>query len=364
MAENNSSDDIVSLEALVKNETSDQRSATIAGAPVPQSAAPGEHPSEGGPADVGGAAAALAKAEPSIEQIEHALSVLDPGFSESLKEIHPNPDASKPEIEPIDLEPLVAKERAFAQAKGLKKILMIAILVPVNRVSGFSSGVMVLIERARTSGVGLAKEFALAALEGAKHGAKAALEGLKSPIKILLGLPKRSKLLLVVALGLAAALTAIVRVTFKGFDQVLPSMEIDYLRSFADVADAKFTYDRKEPMEDLNNPLLHPEHVVAIEKVIANLRPGQDESGEPTNPMAMIEVYVDTTTKESAIEIKDREPEVRDVISRTIEQMPYNEVITFDGKNKLKNFIRKNLNELLTKGRIRRVYFKTLVLKP
>ena len=58
------------------------------------------------------------------------------------------------------------------------------------------------------------------------------------------------------------------------------------------------------------------------------------------------------------------EAEARDAISTTRLQMSYDELSTEAGKSKLKVVLRKNLNEVLSTGRVRRVYFKSIIVKP
>jgi flagellar basal body-associated protein FliL len=97
-----------------------------------------------------------------------------------------------------------------------------------------------------------------------------------------------------------------------------------------------------------------------IERIVANLR----RNSPSPNPMTMMELYIETSSQDAAIELRDREGEARDVIGRTLNRMPYDELTSAAGKNKLKVFLRQDLNSIMTKGRIRRVFFKSLILKP
>jgi flagellar basal body-associated protein FliL len=206
----------------------------------------------------------------------------------------------------------------------------------------------------RGSALSIAKHCLQAAVGGLKSG----LGTVKSLVSQFMALPGRSKLMALVVVVLAVALVFVLRLTVKG--RSMPEMGPGFLTSFEDVADQKFEYDPHETMEEFNNPLLHPENVVQLEKIVVNLAQPEDGS----NPMGMFELYVETSSHESAIEIKDREIEARDTVARTLEQMRYDDLITLEGKNKLKLMIRKNLNTLLTQGRVRKVFFKTVVLKP
>ncbi|MBN8539676.1 MAG: flagellar basal body-associated FliL family protein [Deltaproteobacteria bacterium] len=161
-----------------------------------------------------------------------------------------------------------------------------------------------------------------------------------------------------------AVLGALILVVAK-FSQgkLLPKTEREWIASFEEKADGVFTYERNDPFEDFNDPILHPEYVVVIERVIVNLA-RTPEAEEGSNPMAAFEFYIQTDNQESAIEVKDRNIEVRDVLARAVERMTYPELATEEGKQKLKLVLRKDLNLIMTKGRVRRVFLKTIVLNP
>jgi flagellar basal body-associated protein FliL len=144
---------------------------------------------------------------------------------------------------------------------------------------------------------------------------------------------------------------------------LLPKTQREWIASFTDVADGVFHYEANESFEDFNDPVHHPEFVVAVERIVVNLRRSSDASPN-SNPMAAFEFFVQADSQSGAIEVKDRNVEIRDQIARAIEQLTYSELSTEEGKSRLKLLLRKELNEIMTKGRIRRVYFKTIVLNP
>ncbi len=149
--------------------------------------------------------------------------------------------------------------------------------------------------------------------------------------------------------------------TFKG--GLLPSPKREWVASFVEIADGVFTYEESAGFEDFNDPLHHPEYVVLFERIVVNLARSETASAE-ARPMAALELYIQTENQEAAIELKDRKVEVRDTVGRAVERMTYSELSSEEGKAKLKLLIRKELNEKLIKGRVRRVYFKTIVLNP
>jgi len=146
--------------------------------------------------------------------------------------------------------------------------------------------------------------------------------------------------------------------TIRGERLVHPA-ESPLLKSFEQVANRIEILKTDEPMEQFDSPLRNPEYVVLYKKMFVNLK----STTQNRNPMAAFEIFIEANSQESAIELKDRERQFKDVIARIFEAMPYDEIITAEGKNKLKLIIRRDLNQVINKGRVKKVYFKTLFYK-
>ena len=338
MAEN--ADDVVPLEDLVKDQPA--RPPGAADAADPQ-AKPGE-PAKAAKVDTG----------VSLDDLESILAEEDPGFAESIKEIQ-NQSAvhDDVEIDSLDLDSLLSGRDLSGRAKEAWKFLKRpreALKLVATRVKGRAKEI-------REAAIPAMKATAANAKTTLTAQAKGSVAKIKSGLAAFREMPRLSKLLIVCVFVMAGLAFAVIKVTLTG--RFLPGLQSDFLDSFADVADQKFVFADDEPMDDFSDPLMHPEHVVLINRMMVNLR--TEGAG---NPMGLFEFYIEASTQEGAIELKDREVEVRDTLARTLEQFPYEELVTADGKAKLKVILRKNLNEFATKGRIRRVFFKTIVLKP
>lgn len=169
---------------------------------------------------------------------------------------------------------------------------------------------------------------------------------------------KMSLLVAIVVLGLLIFVGA---KTIQG--TLLPTVERAWIANFTEFADGKFTYESNGSFEDFNDPLLHPEFVILVERIVVNLS-RTPQAPESANPMAAFELYLQTDNQDAAVEIKDRSVEIRDAVARSVERMTYPDLADEDGKAKLKLLIRKDLNEIITRGKVRRVFFKTIVLNP
>lgn len=343
------SDDILSLEDLLREDSAAKPAGSVAGAPVP----PGK---QSAPTETQATAAATAAPTNGTSDVDALLAVADPEFAAQMK------DLSELKADDVsidgDIDTEVEQVRKEAAIKGYKKFVLLFVTRPLRRLAALVTQLQGFFKWVKEFGVPAAIAGAKKALAIAKTAIVAGAGKLKAGLDWFKALPRKSKALLVLAGALALVAVAVAQFTLKR--TLFPNMDVDYLTSFETVADAKYTIGKDEKWTDLNDPLLHPEHVVLIERIISNLR----SSGPGSNPMALIDLYIESANQEVAIELKNREGEARDVIGTTLLQMSYDELITEAGKTKLKVFLRKNLNEVLSTGRVRRVYFKSIIIKP
>ena len=296
----------------------------------------------------------------ATDKIDEILAVEDPEFTaglEELKAIGSEPVES--EVVPdAEIENVVTREKAELSAKGPKKIFVFLVKRPMRKLKQLAFTLKNFGVWLRVSGVPMLIAGLKKVGHALKSGAGAVAGAIKSTLAKFGALPLKSKLLVVFVALLGGASVTMTLIAYRG--NFLPSLEKNFLLNFGTVASEKFEIEKDAKWVDLNDPMLHPEHIVLIERLIVNLKPPEDGA----NPMALIDLYLEAGSQEGAVELKDRDSEARDVISRTLEQLSYDELMTDEGKNKLKVFIRKNLNDFLTRGRIRRVFFKSIVLKP
>jgi flagellar basal body-associated protein FliL len=134
----------------------------------------------------------------------------------------------------------------------------------------------------------------------------------------------------------------------------------DLLLGLHQVAQKEFRYSPDEKLQKFYFAFPQPEHTFLLKKIVVNLTP---EYGH-TNPMGTFEFHVSIDSKDTALEIKDREQEFLDILQRTVEGMRYKEMVTKQGKNKIKNNIKFEFNRALNQGRVKTLYIRTIVLKP
>src|SRR5262249_53247033 len=95
-------------------------------------------------------------------------------------------------------------------------------------------------------------------------------------------------------------------------------------------------------------------------KVKVNLR----HTDEHPNPMGAFELVVQLDSKDTAIEMSDREVEFFDLLQRTMEDESYDSMDSELGKGRFKSKLKHEFNQLLTQGWVKDINFKTAILKP
>ncbi|MEZ4872168.1 MAG: flagellar basal body-associated FliL family protein [Bdellovibrionales bacterium] len=179
-----------------------------------------------------------------------------------------------------------------------------------------------------------------------------------SQLKNFVKLPWKVKLLGFVALA-SAVLTVLAAI--KSTEGIwLPILKDKPVTSFYGKAQYVGTFSSPPTLQMYHNAFPQPEYTLLLKHMVVSLKRATFE----TTPMAAFEFFLNLDSQDTAIEVKDREPQVLDAIQRIIEGYTYEELSTFQGLKDMKRDIRKEVNSMLNFGLVRDVYIKTKVLKP
>jgi flagellar basal body-associated protein FliL len=140
----------------------------------------------------------------------------------------------------------------------------------------------------------------------------------------------------------------------------LPQLAEPVLRNFEAVADKVETYDAKDDGESFYSAFPQERHEFLFPKMKVNLR----RTSENPNPMGAFEVIVLLDSKDTAIEVRDREVEIFDQLQRVFEEESFTDLESELGKSRLKSRLKRELNQKLTQGWAKDISFKTFILKP
>lgn len=102
-------------------------------------------------------------------------------------------------------------------------------------------------------------------------------------------------------------------------------------------------------------------NILLIPKMVVNLKKSS-QSGE--NPMGAFEFFLEGIAPEVPLEIKDREVEIRDLMQRVAEEFTFDQVDSPEGKRLLCDRLKREINAVLSTGKIKKVWIKTVIVKP
>lgn len=208
----------------------------------------------------------------------------------------------------------------------------------------------------------IAKDFAHWAIEQIKTQVpiliKATTQFLKNQAKAFAKLSTLQKISLVSAIALCAVMYGLLKMNLKG--QWIPLMDLPELKRFSQIADHEVDIGEEKEFVPLYLAFSLPQYEFLLPKFKCNLRP----TAEHAWPMAAMELIITLDSRDTAIEMKDREAAVFDRVQRVIEGMSYEQMSNPIGKEHLKTLVKKNLNTILTQGWVEEVNYKTLVIKP
>jgi flagellar basal body-associated protein FliL len=298
----------------------------------------------------------------SLESLDSILEKEDPEFTKGLGNISPDDLSNPVVIEESDLVYRLEVEIAYWNRQGGWRRKMAQAFPIIPRITYFlrlrHMALRLTWRKFKEQAIHFLKSIGpnLKHWFSAQMGKfKAWLGELGATFKAFSLVQKLGVLVLVAATGVGGV------VLYKiATNKLIPHKEELFLPTLEDWADKKeyFEADQVEPFYDSTRVA---QNIFSTSKIFANIRKSS-QSGP--NPMAALEFYVEGTDADVVVEIKDREPEVKDLFLRVVEDMNYDQISSVEGKQMLCERLRKEINKILTKGKVRRIFYKTAVIKP
>jgi flagellar basal body-associated protein FliL len=297
----------------------------------------------------------------SLEDLDNLMNQVDPGFNESLEAIKKEAVTDTAAIEALqvgDSQVDVGGDDE-AQKPNVKKKFFALLAWPFVRAGQWL----------RMRGVALkyrAILFKDQSIQFVKHELPERLRYLKSLlIAGITWIKKHVNYFFALTWPQKIAGTCALLFVLAGFyfgakvfsTQWLPTWRNPIIGSYTKQADAVWSV--KDPKDYINFFQAFPEIEIPflLTKIIVNLAPSPGSK----HPMGAFEFYLGLDAKETAIEVKDREKEVIDLVQRTVEEFTYDEVMSQIGQVRMKARIRDAINSILNQGNVTKVYISTMV---
>ncbi len=178
------------------------------------------------------------------------------------------------------------------------------------------------------------------------------------PIVAFMQASRLQQLSILVLIAMLAGVIWTFRANLQGI--WIPHLTKPILTSLENHADLVERFDPKDGAESFYSAFPQERHEFLFEKFRVNLK----RTEENPWPMGAFEVIVEVDSKDTAVEVRDREVEFHDLIQRIFEEETYNDLASDLGKARLKSRIKRELNQHLTQGWTKEVNFRTFILKP
>ncbi|WP_413582457.1 flagellar basal body-associated protein FliL [Bdellovibrio sp. HCB288] len=298
----------------------------------------------------------------SLDSLDSILEKEDPEFAKSLQTIGPDDPSNPIVIEESDLEYKLADEVKYWERQDGWRKKLVKFLPFIPRISYFIRLQHMALRLSWRKFKEQAIQFLKNLGPNLKQGIGNLIAGLKSWIGNLVTTIKGFSVVQKIGLAFLVVATGVGGVVLYKIatNKLIPAHEELFLPTLEEWADKKEIYqaDQVEPFYDSTRVA---QNIFSTQRIFANVRKSS-QSGP--NPMAALEFFVEGTDADVVVEIKDREPEVKDLFLRTVEEFTYDQLSSAEGKQMLCERLRKEINKILTKGKVRRIFFKTAVIKP
>lgn len=195
----------------------------------------------------------------------------------------------------------------------------------------------------------------LRTLRETRQGFKQQVSGAGKSFKRMSG---KRKLLLLLTLLFLGGLSYTGYLVLTG--RFMPKPREIFIANFEDMGAEVFDYDPNEPQEFFYNNVRSAPNLLLIPKIIVNIRPSANSG---PNPMLAVEFFADGIGPDVILEMKEREPMLRDQIQRRLEDFNFDVLDTPQGKQEMTQALLRDLNRSLTQGQLRALRIKTIVLK-
>ena len=305
----------------------------------------------------------LSSREISLEDLDQLLESEDPGFTASLESVRAIVPDSTVTIDPTDIEGLEGAEsgEGAASSSRFKRLKLFSAL----RLNRITERLGLAVYRGRR----FIKSFGRQAVVFLKARPKELFFYLLSTARTSFQYAKYGRarlakaswseraawLVLTLAIGFSVWMLA---QNLRG--SWLPHLGPPVLARFTPYADFVETYSRKEPGESFYAAFPQERHEFLFGKMKVNLR----RTAEHPIPMGAFELVAQVDSKDTAIELNDREIEFSDLLQRVFEEESFTDLESEAGKGRVKGRLKRELNQRLTQGWVKDINFKTFILKP
>jgi flagellar basal body-associated protein FliL len=290
----------------------------------------------------------------NTDLFDQALMEADPEFVKGLSDIGPDINAANviddAALEPSDLD----GENAEMDLGDLTLMGRVRRLWQKTKLK-FKRRWKVFTTQALLFVTETIPELGKQGLQGAKHLAG----NIQSLLKALLKLNGKQKLSILVMMIFFALGVGVILKSMK--NGILPEYNQIVIPRLDDFANKIFFVEQKDAYDVFYDSARASQNLVSLKRMVFNIQASRSSGRQP---MAAVELFIEGYSPDVIIEIKDREPELLDLLQREGEQLTYDQLSTAEGKRNFSEKLQNTVNQVLTEGKVKKIYLKNFILKP
>jgi flagellar basal body-associated protein FliL len=280
----------------------------------------------------------------SLDKLDELINENDPEFKKTVDSIQAETGGKDLNLDLIDLDAVLEEEEQRSFKARIRRLR-----------NYFRNWIVIITENMKIFVVEGVPAFFKRTKAGTSRLSAAISEGLRQ-----FSFWPAQKKMATIGIILGVILTGVYVYLAATRDLVSLKTEL-FVTSLEDWSEQTEIYDPETESEPFYDSARASQNMMSLPKMVVNLRRSARSS---PNPMGAFEFFVEGNSPDVMVEIKDREFEVKDLFLRDLEEFTFDQVDTADGKQLLLEKLRRDLNTILTKGRVRKIFFKTAIVKP
>lgn len=281
----------------------------------------------------------------SLNKLEKAIQDNDPEFQGAITDLTAMANENL-NLELVDIDKILEEQKSKtlkARAKRLVSFLNAKLVKLVLFLKWFAEYVF--------------KEVLPRFLALVKSGVGKVGVQVKAGLQVFSTFDKKKKIISIVLLlgciGLAGYFAKLIKTG------IIAKEQKPFIYSMEELSENKYFYE-KDQLEDFYSSPRFNQNLISLRRMVVNIKKSKNSS---ENPMGAFEFFLQGNSSDVMIEVKDRESEVLDTFQAEIRGFSYDDLDTFEGKTKLTEKLKNAINEILVRGKINKIYYKTFVLK-
>jgi flagellar basal body-associated protein FliL len=282
----------------------------------------------------------------SLNKLEKAISDNDPQFQDAIQDLTAIANENL-NLELVDIDKVLEEEKS--------KSLKVRFRRAVNFVNAKYVKVLMFLKWFLEYFI---KELLPQIISKVKKNIQSVVASIQQTLSAFKEFSRAKKIMAIVLfLGSLGASFYFVKM-FKG--GLIGKEQKPFIYSIEEISEKKYFFEKEDQQEDFYSSSRFNQNLISLRRMVVNIRKTKNSS---QNPMGAFEFFLQGNSSDVMVEVKDRESEILDLFQGEIRTFGYDDLDNIEGKTKLTEKLKLEINQILVRGKINKIYYKNFVLK-